>query len=117
VLRPLSRYLKAAISTQASQLGLPLSVLLHGALNSGRKMLMHQAASSVGISVMELECYDLVGETDVKNEGLLRARIERAIESAPCVLLLTNIEALARKSQAVESGQGTALGKHSMTKE
>lgn len=36
----------------------------------------------------------------------MRARIDKAISCSPCMMLLRNIEALARKSQALETGQG-----------
>lgn len=54
----------------------------------------------------QLDCFDLLGESEVKTEGHLRARIDKAVACAPCLLLLRNIEALARKSQALETGQG-----------
>lgn len=53
----------------------------------------------------QLDCYDLLGETDVKTEGNLSARFERAASCTPCVLVLKHIEALARKSQTLETGQ------------
>ena len=55
---------------------------------------------------VQIDCFDLVGETDVKTEGHLRARFDKAASCAPCVFLLTHVEALARKTQTVESGQG-----------
>lgn len=57
----------------------------------------------------QLDCFDLIGETDLKTEGHLKARIEKAVSCSPCILLLRNLEALARKSQALETGQGNAL--------
>lgn len=57
-------------------------------------------------SSVQLDCFDLLGETDIKTEGHLRSRIDKALSCSPCILLLRNIEALARKSQSLESGQG-----------
>jgi peroxin-6 len=39
-------------------------------------------------------------------EGTLRARFEQAEEIAPSVLILRNIDALARTNQRLESGKG-----------
>lgn len=48
----------------------------------------------------------MVDDTDVKTEGILKARFEQAEEVSPSVLLLRNIDALARKSQKMETGKG-----------
>lgn len=67
-----------------------------------------QARRSAGVclNVSQVNCYDIVGETDVKTEGTLRARIERAGACTPCVMLLRNIDALAKTGQALETGRG-----------
>lgn len=82
-------------------------MLLHGARGSGKRSLVRAVARTTGISYHELDCYDLLGDTDAKTEGRLRAlAVDKALACAPVVLLLRNIEALARKSQAMETGQG-----------
>lgn len=65
-----------------------------------------QRATHADLSNLQLDCFELLGETDLKTEGHLRARIEKAVSCSPCMLFLRNIEALARKSQALETGQG-----------
>lgn len=81
-------------------------MLLHGARGSGKRSLVRAVARTTGISYHELDCYDLLGDTDAKTEGRLRAlAVDKALACAPVVLLLRNIEALARKSQAMETGQ------------
>lgn len=47
----------------------------------------------------------MISDTDVRTEGILRSRFDKAIECSPSILLLKNIDALARKSQALETGQ------------
>jgi peroxin-6 len=56
-----------------------------------------------------VNCYDLVCENEIKNEAILRARIEKAVECSPCILLLRHVEALGRSTQALESGLGMCL--------
>ena len=61
------------------------------------------------MNLLYVDCFDLINETETKTEGALVASFEKAVECAPCLLHLANIEALARKSQAVETGQGGPL--------
>ncbi|KAG5335902.1 hypothetical protein C0989_012586 [Termitomyces sp. Mn162] len=53
----------------------------------------------------QINCYDVIGETDTKTEGTLRARFDKAKTCSPCVLLLRHIEALAQTTQALEPGK------------
>lgn len=55
----------------------------------------------------QVNCYDLADETEVKTEGALRAKFDQAAHCAPSVLLLRNIDALARADQKLETGKGT----------
>jgi peroxin-6 len=48
----------------------------------------------------QIECYDLTGESSQRLEGTLRAALDKAKSAAPSILLLRNVEALARKSDA-----------------
>lgn len=54
----------------------------------------------------KVNCYDVVGDSDIKTEATLRARMERAADCSPCILLLRHIEALARNTQTLETGKG-----------
>jgi AAA+ superfamily predicted ATPase len=58
--------------------------------------------------VQKVEAFDVLAESDAKTEGQLRAKFDRAIACTPCVLLLKDVDALARKNQAVEMGQGAS---------
>ena len=55
----------------------------------------------------QLDCYDLLGDTDAKTEGILRARFEQAAGCSPCALILRNLDAFAQSTQAPEPGNGT----------
>jgi hypothetical protein len=50
-----------------------------------------------------------VGDSDVKTEATLRARMEKAADCSPCILLLRHIEALAKNAQTLETGKGSSL--------
>ncbi|GAA5990325.1 hypothetical protein JCM10908_007319 [Rhodotorula pacifica] len=102
----LTSFVLSALTPQAASYALPLSLQLHGARGSGKRTLLRSVARQAGIGILELDCYDLIGDTDAKTEGRLRAlAVDKALACAPVVLVLRNIEALARKSQAMETGQ------------
>lgn len=54
----------------------------------------------------QVNCFDLVGQTDAKTEGILRARFEQAAECTPCFLVLRHLDALAQTTVSGESGKG-----------
>lgn len=100
-------FLLSSLTPRASTYSLPLTVLLKGALGSGKRTLIRSVARRAGVGLLELDCFDLLGESDAKTEGRLRAlAVDKALACAPVVLVLRNVEALARKSQAMETGQG-----------
>ena len=63
-------------------------------------------ANLAGIHVMEVNCFDIASDTDAKTEIAVRAKFDKAIACGPCILVLRHIDALARKSVALETGQG-----------
>ncbi|CCF48042.1 hypothetical protein NDA11_003913 [Ustilago hordei] len=105
----LSSLLNATLQPNASRFNLHLSVLLKGARGCGKRTVTRWVAKSAGVQLVELDCFDVISDTDVRTEGMLRARFSKAAECAPCIFLLRNIEALARKSQALETGQEPPL--------
>ncbi|GAA6055837.1 hypothetical protein JCM3770_004784 [Rhodotorula araucariae] len=98
-------FLRSSLTPRASTYALPLTVLLKGARGSGKRVLLRAVARAAGVGLLELDCYDLLGDSDAKTEGRLRAlAVDKALACAPVVLVLRNVEALARKSQAMETG-------------
>ncbi|GAA6007485.1 hypothetical protein JCM11491_004179 [Sporobolomyces phaffii] len=103
-------FISAALAPNASSFDLPLTVLVKGARGSGKRTMVHGVARHLGVHVLEIDAYDLLGDTDAKTEGRLQAlAVDKALACAPCVLILRNMEALARKSQALETGQDPAM--------
>ncbi|KAK0545463.1 peroxisomal assembly protein [Tilletia horrida] len=101
----LMHLVQATLRPGAQDLGLHLSVLVKGARGSGKKTIVRWVAQRCGVHLLELNCFDLISDTDARTEGVMRARFEKAASCGPAILLLQNVEALARKSQALESGQ------------
>lgn len=57
-------------------------------------------------SFVQINCYDILGENDVKTEATLQVRLEQARECAPCLLVMRHLEALSQTTQAAEPGKG-----------
>lgn len=105
----LCQLIQATLMPRAASYGLHLSVLLKGARGSGKKTAIRWSAARTGVHLVEVNCFDILGDSDTQTEGVLRARFESAASCGPAVLVLYNIDALARKSQAVETGQEPAM--------
>ncbi|KAF8334192.1 P-loop containing nucleoside triphosphate hydrolase protein [Cantharellus anzutake] len=95
----------AALVPSASDLDLSLTVLLKGARGIGKQTTALWVAQKLGIHILEVNCFEVLGETDVKTEGTLRARVEKAASCSPCIFLLRHLEALARNTQTLETGR------------
>lgn len=93
----------------SSKLGLNCTVLLHGARGIGKKTVIDWVADLAGIHVMEVNCFDIASDTDAKTEVAVRAKFDKAVACGPCILVLRHIDALARKSVALETGQEPIL--------
>ncbi|KAF9362279.1 peroxisomal assembly protein [Mortierella sp. NVP85] len=93
----------------SSKLGLNCTVLLHGARGIGKKTVVEWVADLAGIHLMDVNCFDIASDTDAKTEVAMRAKFDRAVTCGPCILLLRHIDALARKSVALETGQEPIL--------
>lgn len=96
--------ISVAISPHAIHLSLPpLSILLYsGQRGVGKSTAATQACADLGMHVFTIDAYDIVtgngtSGADVKTEGILRARIERASNCGPenCAVLVQHIEAMA----------------------
>ncbi|KAG8958992.1 peroxisomal assembly protein [Tulasnella sp. 419] len=101
--------IETALLPQAADYDLHISVLLKGSRGIGKQTIARWVAQHLGMHIYELNCFEIVGETDVKTEGTLRARFEQASGCSPCILLLRHIDALARTSQSLETGREPAI--------
>ena len=101
--RRMRELISAATSPQAIHLGLPPSAILLTSTQRqiGKAFNAEQACEDLGLHVFPIDAYDIVTESgggggDVKTEGVLRARTERAMNcgSQYTVILIKHIEAL-----------------------
>ncbi|KAH9890705.1 AAA-domain-containing protein [Cubamyces lactineus] len=100
----------AALNRRAVDYHLQLSILLQGPRGCGKATTAAWVAQRLGIHLLEVDCYDVIGDTDAKTEGTLQARFERAASCSPCILLLRHIDAFAQSTQALEPGKEPAVG-------
>ncbi|KAF9466437.1 AAA-domain-containing protein [Collybia nuda] len=99
----------AAFAQHAINYQLDLSVLLKGARGIGKFTTAAWVAQHLGIHLLEIDCYDIVGENDTQTEGTLRARFDKAENCSPCILILRGIEALAQTTQVLETGKEPSI--------
>ncbi|VDB88628.1 unnamed protein product [Peniophora sp. CBMAI 1063] len=99
----------AALVKNALSYDLPVSFLLKGARGIGKATTVLEIARRLGLHPYELNCYDLLGDTDAKTEGILRARFEQVASCSPCALILRNLDAFAQSTQAPEPGNEPAI--------
>lgn len=101
--RQLRELLAAATSLRAVHLKMPpVAILLTSShRNIGKATMAKDACSDMGLHTFTIDAYDIISEgggsgSDVKTEGFLRTRAERAISCGPecCALLIQHIEAL-----------------------
>lgn len=101
--RRLRELLAAATSKRAIHLKMPpLAILLVSTQrNIGKATVSVDACLDIGLHTFVLDAYDIVndagsGGSDVKTEGFLKSRAERAMSCGPdcCALLLKHVEAL-----------------------
>ncbi|KAL7934437.1 AAA domain-containing protein [Trichoderma chlorosporum] len=101
--RQLRELLAAATSLRAVHLKMPpVAILLTSShRNIGKATMAKDACSDIGLHTFAIDAYDIISEgggsgSDVKTEGFLRTRAERAISCGPecCALLIQHIEAL-----------------------
>ncbi|KAG6910884.1 hypothetical protein DXG01_006567 [Tephrocybe rancida] len=105
----LLQFVSATSAQKAMDYQLDLSMLLKGARGTGKFTAASWVAQRLGMHVLQINCYDLIGENDTKTEGILRARFDKAKDCSPCILLLQHIEALAQTTQALEPGKEPAI--------
>lgn len=101
--RRMRELLAAATSKRAIHLKMPpLAILLVSTQrNIGKATVASDACLDIGLHAFILDAYDIVndagsGGSDVKTEGFLKSRAERAMSCGPesCALLIRHIEAL-----------------------
>ncbi len=77
---------------------LPLGVLLVGPRGSGKTLLARALAGEAGVPLLRLPAPELAGASAADASERVRALFERASASAPCVVLVEDLEAPGRRA-------------------
>ncbi|XP_053593688.1 nuclear valosin-containing protein-like [Microplitis demolitor] len=79
------------------QLGIspPRGFLLHGPPGCGKSLMAHAIAGELDIPLIKVAAPELVGGVSGESESRIRELFERAVATAPCVLFLDEIDAMA----------------------
>jgi peroxin-6 len=60
---------------------------------------------------VQVDCYDIVGDTLTVTEGIVQAHLDKAKSAGPSILLLDHIEALAKRSDSSATGKSPPIVK------
>ncbi|KAI9293385.1 AAA-domain-containing protein [Neoconidiobolus thromboides FSU 785] len=88
---------KSCLHPLSSSLNLNCSILLSGMRGTGKSEMTRAAADYLGLHILEINCYELVEESDNKTKENLSDLFQKAISYAPCIILLKRMEALVKK--------------------
>ncbi|KAK7466888.1 peroxisomal assembly protein [Stygiomarasmius scandens] len=108
-LQKLFRTLSVIADQRGVDFNLQLSILLKGARGIGKFTSVCAVARSLGLHVIEVNCYDAIGDSDVKTEAFLRTRFENATACSPSILVLRHLEAFSQTTQVPEPGKEPVL--------
>ncbi|KAJ2852651.1 peroxisomal assembly protein [Coemansia brasiliensis] len=100
----LLRLAKASLHPLALSRNLHCAVLLKGNSGTGKRTLVNDVAENLGTHLYELNCFDILTETEDKTAQVLQMYFQNARRYTPCVLHLRSIDALA---QATNNPQET----------
>ncbi len=107
----------ATLSQKAMNYQLGLTFLLHGVRGVGKFTVTSWVAQDLGLHLNEaslqsffclyllytnkqVDCYELLEETDTRTEATLQVRFEQASRMTPCLLVLRHLEALSQTTQS-----------------
>ncbi|KZT37002.1 AAA-domain-containing protein [Sistotremastrum suecicum HHB10207 ss-3] len=109
VTRTLRDLLSACLETTTLGYGLHSSIVIRGHRGVGKFKLITDVTRELGVHLFEINCYDLIGDTDVKTAAMLQVRFEKASSCSPSILLLRNVEAFSRSQSSTHSGHDSIL--------
>ncbi|KAK0084989.1 hypothetical protein PV325_005986 [Microctonus aethiopoides] len=73
----------------------PRGLLLHGPPGCGKSLMAHAIAGELEVPLIKVAASELVGGVSGESESRIRELFDRAVASAPCVLFLDEVDAMA----------------------
>lgn len=77
-------------------------ILLSGPPGVGKKTIVMAASRQLYLHIVEVNCYDIIGDTTAATEARLRNSCQKAFTCAPCILLLSNIHCLGKAKDNID---------------
>jgi peroxin-6 len=68
--------------------------------------MVRYAARELGVHIVDLNCYDLLGAIETQTENNLRNVFKSSSQYVPCILLLRNVHALEKTAQQSQPLKG-----------
>ncbi|KAJ2032932.1 peroxisomal assembly protein [Coemansia sp. S3946] len=106
ILKQLLRLASTSLHPLALSHGLTCAALLKGSSGTGKRYLVRAVAEQLGVHLYELNCYDILSESEDKAAQVLHVYFENASRYTPCVLHLRSIEALAQAANTQQNQDG-----------
>jgi ribosome biogenesis ATPase len=75
----------------------PVPVLIHGPSGCGKTTLINAIAADIGVAYIPISCPTIVGGVSGESEKNIQQHFDEAIQLAPSILFLDNIETIAGK--------------------
>lgn len=80
----------------------PRGVLLHGPPGSGKTCLAMAIAGELGVPLIKVSAPELVSGMSGESESRIRELFDQAVQSAPCLLFLDEIDAITPKRETAQ---------------
>ncbi|KAL5532956.1 PEX6 [Sanghuangporus sanghuang] len=88
----LCEIISALLGDNVATLGLEVAMLLKGSAGPGMNSVVEGVAAHLGFHFMQINAYDIVGETAAKTEAILKEEFDFAVSCSPCILLIREID-------------------------
>ncbi|KAJ7370658.1 peroxisomal assembly protein [Desmophyllum pertusum] len=95
----LENVVKPYLNTREGHSLPPCGILLTGPSGAGKRTVAITTSKRLNLHLLEVNCFDLIGESVAATEARLKNTFQRAIFCSPCILLLGNIHALGKDKE------------------
>lgn len=116
--RQLLELLYPPLHSLSSGFNLQTTILIHGPRGylfhlcthclpgCGKSSIVHSATKKLGIHIVDVNCWDILGSFESQTDSNIRDLFQRASENVPCLLLLRHVHALEKTAQQLQPMKG-----------
>jgi peroxin-6 len=99
-LTKLRELIDSCLDPMSHELDINCSILISGPRGSGKYPLIKSCADEAGLQLIDINCFALIDENDSKTEEAVVNFFNTVVNNAPCVAVLSHIEAFGKKFQS-----------------